>query len=130
MSADKESVFATTFEVLERVSRLIAPIAPFISDEMYSKLTGEETVHIAYYPKTNEKLIDERVEERMDLVRSICNLGRGIREKNGLKVRQPLSEILVDGKYKELISDMVPLIIREGEHGERHPIVCSPLNFI
>lgn len=113
MSADKESVFATTFEVLEGVSRLIAPIAPFISDEMYSKLTGEETVHIAYYPKTNEKLIDERVEERMDLVRSICNLGRGIREKNGLKVRQPLSEILVDGKYKELISDMVPLIMDE-----------------
>lgn len=113
MSADKESVFATTFEVLEGVSRLIAPIAPFISDEMYSKLTGEETVHIAYYPKTNEKLIDERVEERMDLVRSICNLGRGIREKNGLKVRQPLSEILVDGKYKELIFDMVPLIMDE-----------------
>ncbi len=113
MSADKESVFATTFEVLEGVARLIAPIAPFISDEMYSKLTGEETVHIAYYPKTNAALIDEKVEKRMDIVRSVCNLGRGIREKKGLKVRQPLSEILVDGKYKDLISDMIPLIMDE-----------------
>lgn len=113
MSADKESVFATTYEVLEGVARMIAPIAPFISDEMYKKLTGEETVHIAYFPQVNEDLIDEKVEERMDVVRAICNLGRGIREKESLKVRQPLAGVLVDGKYKELIKDMAPLIMEE-----------------
>lgn len=113
MSRDKESVFATTYEVLEGVARMIAPIAPFISDEMYQKLTGEETVHVAYFPQANSRLIDEKVEERMDVVRAICNLGRGIREKESLKVRQPLAGVLVDGKYKELIQDMAPLIMEE-----------------
>ena len=113
MSKDKESVFATTYEVLEGIARIIAPIAPFISDEMYKKLTGEETVHIAYFPQVNEKLIDDKVEKRMDVVRAVCNLGRGIREKESLKVRQPLAGVLVDGKYKDLIEDMTPLIMEE-----------------
>lgn len=113
MGEDKESVFATTYEVLEGIARIIAPIAPFISDEMYKKLTGEETVHIAYFPKVNEKLIDDKVEKRMDVVRSVCNLGRGIREKESLKVRQPLAGVLVDGKFKDLVEDMTPLIMEE-----------------
>ncbi len=113
MSEDKESVFATTYEVLEGIARIIAPIAPFISDEMYKKLTGEETVHIAYFPQVNEKLIDDKVEKRMDVVRAVCNLGRGIREKESLKVRQPLAGVLVDGKFKDLVEDMTPLIMEE-----------------
>ena len=113
MSKDKESVFATTYEVLEGIARIIAPIAPFISDEMYKKLTGEETVHIAYFPQVNEKLIDDKVEKRMDVVRAVCNLGRGIREKESLKVRQPLAGVLVDGKFKDLVEDMTPLIMEE-----------------
>lgn len=113
MSKDKESVFATTYEVLEGIARIIAPIAPFISDEMYKKLTGEETVHIAYFPQVNEKLIDDKVEKRMDVVRAVCNLGRGIREKESLKVRQPLAGVLVDGKFKDLVEDMTSLIMEE-----------------
>ena len=113
MSKDKESVYATTYEVLEGLSRLIAPVAPFISDEMYVNLTGEDTVHTAYYPEADLAQIDENVEKRMDLVRTPCNLGRGIREKENLKVRQPLSEILIDGKYKDLIEDLTPLIMEE-----------------
>ncbi len=113
MSADKESVYATTYEVLEGVSRLIAPIAPFLADEMYKKLTGKESVHTAYYPECNESLIDKKVEERMDLVKTIANLGRGIREKESIKVRQPLSEILVDGKYRDIIEDLAPLVMEE-----------------
>ena len=113
MSKDKESVFATTYEVLEGIARIIAPIAPFISDEMYKKLTGEKTVHIAYFPQVNEKLIDDKVEKRMDVVRAVCNPGRGIREKESLKVRQPLAGVLVDGKFKDLVEDMTPLIMEE-----------------
>ena len=81
MTEDKMSVYATTFEVLVGVSLMIAPFAPFISDEIYTKLTGEETVHTAYLPECNEALIDNKVEERMDLVRSFVTLGRGAREK-------------------------------------------------
>ena len=113
MTDDKKAVFATTYEVLVGISKLIAPFAPFISDEIYQKLTGEESVHIALYPEADESLIDEKVEERMDLVRGLVGLGRGAREKERIKVRQPLSEILVDGKYEDLISDMTDLIKEE-----------------
>ncbi|MBR2548279.1 MAG: isoleucine--tRNA ligase [Eubacterium sp.] len=114
MDDDKKSVYATTYEVLVGIARLIAPIAPFISDEMYKKLTDQSlTVHTAYYPECNEALLDEHVEKRMDLVKKISGLGRGIREKEGIKVRQPLQEILVDGKYRDLISDLAPLIMEE-----------------
>ena len=113
MTEDKKSVYATTYEVLVGTAKLIAPIAPFLADEIYTNLTGEESVHVAYFPEANEKLIDKKVEERMDLVRTLVTLGRGTREKERIKVRQPLSEIMVDGKYKATIEDLTPLIMEE-----------------
>ncbi len=113
LTLDKKSVYLTTYEVLVGLAKLIAPIAPFIADEMYMNLTGEETVHVAYFPKADDSLIDDGVEERMDLVRSLVTLGRGTREKEKIKVRQPLSEVLVDGKYESKISDLTPLIEEE-----------------
>jgi len=113
MTDDKKSVYATTYEVLVGTAKLIAPIAPFLSDEIYCNLTGEETVHVAYFPEAKTELIDKKVEERMDLVRTLVTLGRGTREKERIKVRQPLSEILVDGKYKAVIEDLTPLIMEE-----------------
>lgn len=113
LNDDKKSVYATTYEVLVGIARMIAPFAPFISDEIYVNLTGDESVHIAYFPKADEALIDARTEARMDLVRDLAGLGRGAREKEKIKVRQPLSEILVDGKYEELIGDLAPLIMEE-----------------
>ena len=113
MTEDKKSVYATTYEVLVGVVKLAAPFAPFITDEIYTNLTGEESVHLAFYPKADESLILEKVEERMDLVRTMVALGRGVREKERIKVRQPLSEILVDGKYEPLIGDLVDLIKEE-----------------
>ena len=110
---DKKAVYATTYEVLVGVAKMIAPFAPFISDEMYQNLTGEESVHLAYFPEADESLIDKKVEERMDLVRTLVGLGRGTREKERIKVRQPLSEILVDGKYQSVIEDLTPLIMEE-----------------
>ena len=109
----KKSVYITTYEVLEGLCRMIAPVVPFVTDEIYTKLTGEKTVHLADYPKYNKKLIDEHIEERMDLVRSLISIGRFVREETKIKVRQPLSEALLDGKNKELISDLVPLIQEE-----------------
>ena len=113
MTEDKKSVYATTYEVLVGTAKLIAPIAPFLADELYTNLTGEESVHVAYFPEANEALIDKKVEERMDLVRTLVTLGRGTREKERIKVRQPLSEIMVDGKYKATIEDLTPLIMEE-----------------
>ena len=53
----KKSVYITTYEVLEGLCRMIAPVVPFVTDEIYTKLTGEKTVHLADYPKYDEKLM-------------------------------------------------------------------------
>lgn len=113
LTDDKKSVYATTYEVLEGTARLIAPFAPFIADELYIRLTGAESVHLADYPDADTSLIDDGLEERMDLVRSIVTMARGIREKTRIKVRQPLQELLIDGKYEETISYMSDLIREE-----------------
>ena len=92
---------------------MIAPFAPFLSDEMYQNLTGEESVHLAFFPEADMSLVDEKTEERMDLVRTLVALGRGTREKERIKVRQPLNSVLVDGKYEAVIGDLTPLIKEE-----------------
>ncbi|MBQ6314674.1 MAG: class I tRNA ligase family protein, partial [Mogibacterium sp.] len=113
MDLDKQAAYATTYEVLIGLAKMMAPVAPFISDEIYTKLTGEKTVHIAMYPTSREDLIDEKVEERMDLIKTLVNLGRSTREQEKLKVRQPLSKVIVDGRYKDIISDLTNLITEE-----------------
>ena len=113
LTEDKKSVYLTTYEVLVGVSQLMAPFAPFLSDEIYTNLTGEESVHISFLPTANQDLIDPMVEERMDLVRTLVGLGRGAREKERIKVRQPLQSVLIDGKYESLIGDLTPLIMEE-----------------
>lgn len=113
MNDDKKSVYATTYEILLGISKIMAPFAPFISDEIYTNLTGEYTVHTAYYPEADADLINEHVEERMDLVRTIVSLGRGAREKEQIKVRQPISTIILDQENEQIISDLNPLIMEE-----------------
>lgn len=110
---DKKAVYNTTYEVLTGLSKLIAPFAPFISEEIYRKLTGKESVHIERYPVANEDLIDEKNEFKMDLVRTLVSLGRSAREEANIKVRQPVKDILVYGADKEVISGLVDLIKEE-----------------
>jgi isoleucyl-tRNA synthetase len=110
---DKKAVYATAYEVLKGVAQLAAPMAPFITDEIYTKLTGEESVHLSLYPEADESLIDAALEEKMGLVRDIVGLGRGIRENERIKVRQPLPSVLLDGRYEELLRGMEDLIKEE-----------------
>lgn len=109
----KKAVYITTYEVLVGLVKMIAPIVPFVSEEIYRNLTGEESVHLSDFPKYDESLIDEHIEERMDLVRSLISIGRYVREEAKIKVREPLKEALLDGKNEELIKDLVPLIQEE-----------------
>ncbi len=113
LTDDKKSVYNTTYEILVGVAKLVAPFAPFLSDEMYQKLTGELSVHLADYPVVKQELVDKDVEEKMDLVRNLVGLGRAARAQAKIKVRQPLQKILIDGKYESLINDLVPLIKEE-----------------
>ena len=109
----KKSVYQTTYEVLIGLSKLLAPISPYISEEIYQNLTNEESVHLSSFPKCDESLIDLKLEEKMDLVRDIISLGRNAREEAKIKVRQPISEVLIDGKNKDILKDLTSLITDE-----------------
>lgn len=113
MTTSKKAVYQTTYEVLVGVCLLIAPIVPFVADEIYVNLTGEESVHLADYPQYDKKMIQETIEKKMDLVRELISLGRNAREEVKIKVRQPLSEVILDGKNEVLIGDLVQLIKEE-----------------
>ena len=109
----KFAVYSTTYEVLLGISKLIAPIVPFISEDLFRSLTDEESVHLADFPQFDEEKINDKIENRMDLVRDLVTLGRAAREEAKIKVRQPLSKVIIDGKYKKIISDLSDLIIEE-----------------
>ena len=109
----KKSVYITTYEVLVGLCKICAPIIPFTTEEIYTKLTNEESVHLADYPTYDESLINEKVEEKMDLVRDLISLGRNVREEVKIKVRQPINEVILDGKNEQIIGDLVDLIKEE-----------------
>ena len=109
----KKAVYQTTYEVLVALCKICAPITPFLTEEIYGKLTGEESVHLADFPKAEESLINESVEERMDLVRDICSLGRFAREEVNIKVRQPISSLILPKSDELIIGDLLPVIEEE-----------------
>ena len=113
---ENQAVFRTTWEVLYGLSKLIAPVTPFLADELYQALTqGEEmdSVHLEYQVQADEGVIDEALEKKMDLVRRLVNLGRAAREDAGIKVRQPLSAIRVDRSLKSIVDNLDKLIAEE-----------------
>lgn len=98
---DKIAAYQTLYECLETVVRLMAPISPFFSDEIFVNLnsvTGrhkESSVHHVLYPKAKEKLIDTSLEERMQLAQDASSLVLSLRKKVNIKVRQPLQKVLI-----------------------------------
>ena len=113
LDTSKKAVYMTTYEVLVGLSKIIAPIVPYISEEIYTKLTGNYSVHLEDFPKYDEKLIDATLEEKMDLVRNLISLGRWVREDAKIKVRTPLKEAIIESNVYNKISDLVPLIKEE-----------------
>ena len=113
MTTSKKSVYMTTYEVLLGLSRLIAPIASYTAEEIYTNLTGNISVHLSDFPICNEELIDLKLEEKMDLVRDLISIGRNVREESKIKVRQPISEILLDKKKEKVIGELTSLIKEE-----------------
>ena len=113
LTESKKCVYLTTYEVLVELCKLCAPLTPFLTEEIYQKLTSEESVHLASYPIENEELIDEVIEEKMDLVRDICSLGRFAREEANIKVRQPISSLILPKSDEIIIGNLLPIIEEE-----------------
>lgn len=109
----KKSVYMTTYEVLTGLCKICAPIIPFTTEEIYRNLTNSESVHLTDYPTYDESLINEKIEEKMDLIRDLISLGRNVREEAKIKVRQPINEVVLDGKNETIIGDLVDLIKEE-----------------
>ena len=124
MGDDKLAAYETLYEVLIVVSKLLAPFVPFISEEIYRNLIQNddahvESVHLAFYPKKDARehiYRDTDLEERMDLVRRVVFLGRALRNESAIKVRQPLSRIVVvakDQNAQNHIESMASLVTEE-----------------
>jgi len=119
---DKISAYKTLYECLVSISKLCAPFIPYLSEEIYKNLMGslgrgEESVHLESYPVADESLIDENLSFKMNTARKVVNLGRAIRNKVNIKIRQPVEKVVVyfdedDGK-KEAINHFKDIIISE-----------------
>ena len=117
MTTDKLSAYQTLHECLTTVSMLMAPVSPFFADRLYRDLTGsEKSVHLALYPEPNEALIDSQLEGRMQLAQDTTSMVLALRRKQNLKVRQPLTSIMVpvvDDKQKADLEAVAELIKNE-----------------
>ena len=100
-SADKSAAYQTLYTCLQTISQLMAPIAPFMSEWLYRNLndvTGKNTsdsVHLTLFPKAEEQLIDTELEASMALAQEISSTVLSLRKKENIKVRQPLSKIMI-----------------------------------
>ena len=122
MSKDKLSAYQTLYTCLETVAKLLAPFAPFYSDQLYLDLTkatgrgGEQSVHLAKYPEADENFIDSDLEIRMGMAQKITSMVLALRRKVNIKVRQPLQAIMipaVDDEQKNHIEAVKDLIKNE-----------------
>ncbi|MBQ4009441.1 MAG: isoleucine--tRNA ligase [Bacteroidales bacterium] len=109
---DKISAYQTLYTCLITIAKIASPIAPFYMDKMYRDLnavTGKEnyeSVHLAYFPKVNEQIIDKSLEERMEMAQTISSMILGLRRKVSIKVRQPLQKIMVPSVSDDFAEQM------------------------
>ncbi|MDI6804085.1 MAG: isoleucine--tRNA ligase [Bacteroidota bacterium] len=122
LGKDKTAAYQTLYECLITISKLMAPFAPFLSEEIYRDLNSAtqkekfSSVHLSTIPQVNKTAVDTKLEERMSKVQRIVYLVRAIRNKSNLKIRQPLKRIILpitSEEYKNEIELMKDVIIDE-----------------
>ncbi|MTI41352.1 isoleucine--tRNA ligase [Fulvivirga lutimaris] len=119
---DKRSAYQTLYSCLVTIAKLSSPIAPFYMDRLYqdlnavSNLESFESVHLASYPVSDASYINEDLETRMALAQNVSSLVHSLRKKHLIKVRQPLSKILVpvlNAQFKSHVTAVEELIKSE-----------------
>ena len=101
LTDDKIGAYTTLYKVLVTLSKVIAPFVPFMADAIYQNLVAgldknaPESVHLCYWPEYDEKVVDKKLEEEMDLAYNIVELGRSARNSANIKNRQPLLKMLI-----------------------------------
>lgn len=105
MGSDKLDAYKTLYVCLNTLSKLMAPFTPFWSEFVFQTLNGKEkSVHLEDFPKKDDKLINVELEEKINLTRDIVYLGRSVRNTAKLKIRQPVSRILLHSVDKAKVS--------------------------
>ena len=116
--SDKLAAYATLYQCLVTVARLMAPLAPFMAEELYRSLVcavnpdAPDSVHLAAYPTADESLIDRDLMAATRLAMQVASMGRAARAKAGVKVRQPLAQVQVCGRA-DYLNQVAPQILEE-----------------
>ena len=92
---NKSAFYSTICRTFLVLMKLMAPITPFFTEEMWQNLGAKDSVHLSNWPKVYAEFIDTALEEKMSVVRAICSLGHAIRKEKEIRVRQPLDKILI-----------------------------------
>ncbi len=121
LDVDKKSAYITTYEVLVTLSKLLAPFIPFIAEQLYHNLVRELdpdasiSVHLLSYPILEKKQVNAKLSQEMNKVLALVTTGRSIRSSANIKLRQPLSELIVISPLgkKDLIEKYEEVFIEE-----------------
>ncbi len=119
--ADKRAAYHTLYVVLRTLAQALAPFVPFITEAMYQNLVrgvelgAPESVHLCDYPESDPAALDDDLEAAMAVVRGLVSLGRAARGTAKIRVRQPLSAVLIATRDRNLIErpDLVELLAEE-----------------
>lgn len=136
---DKIAAYQTLYTCLETIAQLMAPIAPFYADQLFTDLntaSGKQkwnSVHLSYFPTADESLINKDLEERMDIAQRVSSMVLSLRRKVNIKVRQPLNTIkipVLDNRIKEQVLSVKNIFLTEVNVKELELITGSDSNII
>ncbi|MFC1913072.1 isoleucine--tRNA ligase [Chloroflexota bacterium] len=120
--ADKLAAYNTLYQCLVTLAKLLAPFTPFLAEELYRNLVcgtfpeAPDSVHLADFPAADVSRIDKRLAADTHLVMKVSSLGRAARSEAGIKVRQPLAEVIINvasNKERESLERLKPQILEE-----------------
>ena len=103
--ADKQFAYQALYECLYTLCHLLAPFMPFITDKIYQNLVrthdnkSPKSVHLGNWPISDKNLIDPNLSSQVRLSKTLVSLGRSVRQKSGIRVRQPISQIIISGAF-------------------------------
>ncbi len=115
---DKWGAFQTLYKSLKGLIKILAPVVPFVSESIYQNLVRElepdapESIHLCEYPDYNQDYIDEKLIDQINTIVKLVSMGRAARNKENIKIRQPLSKIFIkmpedDSDFKETLTEQI-----------------------
>lgn len=111
---DKDDAYQTLWIVLTHYTKVLAPLIPFITEEIYRNLTGEESVHLAHWPDLGKRYHDELLETRMEFLRKAVEMGHSKRKELNIPVRQPLQSVAIYASdAPDLPAEWLDILLRE-----------------